>query len=115
MTATPLSKHHLKLKYIKTLHPEKIFSKIENLKYYKLNKTLKEGQYLKINDLYPIPIVKVGDHVNITYITNGITLSGKATSLSHGKIGDQIRLRNKKNNKILFGKIIDFNKVIIVL
>ncbi|MBF0297301.1 MAG: flagellar basal body P-ring formation protein FlgA [Oligoflexia bacterium] len=97
---------------IYTTNPEQYFQNKEVLNYYQLNKPLKEGSYLKQNDLVPIPLVKNGQLVNISYQSGELKLSMEAVARSQGYYGETIELTNSRSNKKIWGKVIGLNHVL---
>jgi flagella basal body P-ring formation protein FlgA len=71
------------------------------------------GHHLKITDLSPAKLVKFQSIVDVIYKQNGIFLTAKAKAQRSGKYGDTISLSMLGRKETIFGKIIDFNKVII--
>ncbi len=92
-------------------NPSQLFTKRDQLLFYKLNKGKSKGEAITFNDITPINLVSVGRPVTILLNTKGLTLEGKATPHQSGKLGQVIRLKNNRTNKTIIGKVVDFNKV----
>ncbi len=84
---------------------------IKDLKFYKINRHLKQNQPLLKSMLSPKTLVKYGDIVTVVAKTNNIQLSIKAKAKSRGVIGDTIQLKNLNSKKIITGTITNFNEV----
>ena len=98
---------------IETEQPEKIFLEKEMLHFFKLTRSLKKNEPLKSQDLLPRQLVKAFTPVKIILKNNGIQLSSMAIAKKNGRWGEYITLENKKSRRLLIGKIIDFNKVLV--
>lgn len=100
-------------KFITTFseNPSQLFTKREQLVFYKLNKGKSKGESISFNDITPVNLVSVGQPVTILLVNKGLVLEGKATPHQSGKLGQVIRLKNNRTNKTVIGKVVDFNKV----
>lgn len=111
---TGVSKNMFNVKEVYSDHPERLFKDFSKVSFYRLGRPLTQGQLVKKTDLSPLLLVRAGVPTSIYYKQNGINLTSKATPVSSGKFGDFIRLKTK-TNKIITGKVSDFNKVVIQL
>ncbi len=102
-------------KTILTAKPENFFTNKSKLLFYKLTRPLQKGEPLMFNHITPANLVRQGRAATIILKNSTMSLSGKAMPLSNGKIGEIIQLRNQKSKKVMVGKVIDFNKVVIEL
>lgn len=109
-----VSKQMFDIKNVYSEHPERLFKDFSKLEFYRLGRPLSQGQLVKKTDFSPLLLVRAGVPSSITYKQNGINLTSKATPVTSGKFGDFIRLKTK-NNKVITGKVSDFNKVVIQL
>ncbi len=98
-----------------TDRPDLYIQKSEMLKYSNLKRDLPINTPLKFNHLAPIRLVKAGVDTKIKYISDNMELTGVAVSRNSGYYGEEVRLYSKKNKKEIFGKIIDFNTVMVNL
>ena len=96
---------------IKTIYPGKYFKNFDKIIFFKPIKTLKKGVPLLKRNLVPVKLVRSFAPVKIILSNKGIKLSGIAIAKKGGHYGEVIPLKNKKGKRIIFGKIIDFNKV----
>lgn len=91
------------------------FTQLEKLKYFKTNKQIKAGEYLKESDLTPLNIVRAGDKVEITFENDHLKVKAQAISRQNGGIEDVIEVWNQSNGKKYKGVVTDFNHVTIKL
>lgn len=115
VTQKGLAPHDFELARVETKNPQELFSKKDQLVFFRLNKPLAQGQALTHNDLAPINLIKVGSPVKIILSNKNLSLSYRASALSSAKLGESVKLRTQNSNKIITGKVIDFNKVEIKL
>lgn len=107
----PLSPSQLEVKTIYSKNPDRLFTNINQIVFYKLNKGKSKGEAIHYSDITPVNLVRVGQPVTILLKKNSLRLEGKATPHQSGKLGQVIRLKNNRTNKTVIGKIVDFNKV----
>lgn len=100
---------------VDTQSPQDLFTEKDQLVFFRLNKPLSQGQALTHQDLAPINLVKVGSPVKIILNRKNLSLSYRASALRSAKLGESVKLRAQNSNKIITGKVIDFNKVEIEL
>ena len=82
------------------------FTSTEGLEFSDLLRPLKSGEILKPRDLKKSLLVKRGNLVQhaLTHIPN-MALSAQLEALEDGRIGDQIRLRNRESGKTVMGRV----------
>lgn len=102
-------------KEIETEFPEDYTYNKDRLKYYKINKTISKNQPLKMSHLYPINLVSPEKTVKVILRSGNLSIINNATSIDYGKIGDTINIKKASNGKIMSGKVVDYNKVVINL
>ena len=107
--------HYFKEGFLDSFNPEKFFINRNILSFFKLNRPLNSGRPLLATDLTPLNLVQRGVPSRIIFKKNGLTLSGPGIPLTSGSYGNIIKLRNPKSKKIIVGKIVDFNKIMIEL
>ena len=113
---TPVLSHKdFARKKINTQIRSPLFSDIRNIQFYKLNKHLKEGDILTMNDLSPKNIVSMNQKIKLLIKSKNITLSTIGIAMRNGKFGDYIEVKNPKSKKRSLAKIIDYNKALIEL
>ncbi|MCB9060647.1 MAG: flagellar basal body P-ring formation protein FlgA [Halobacteriovoraceae bacterium] len=95
---------------LKTSTPEIYLQDLENIQFYKVIRNLKANDYLKLNDIAQINLVKAGTPLTLEYKKGRLNVISKVIPMSHGKLGDIIRLRTLDNKRIIYGKVTNFNK-----
>lgn len=110
-----LTPSDFKLKYLSVTRPEKYFTNIEQLVFYKVNKPISANDGLLFNDLVPVNLVSAGTPTKIILKSKTLQVEGTAIPSQSGKFGEVIKLRNPKTNRIITGKVVDFNKVMVDL
>ncbi len=108
-----LNKNNFYKKYIETDSPEDYFYNKEKLKYYKANKSILKNHPLKTSDISPINLVSPGRVIKTILRNKSLFISNNSISLDYGKLGETIKIKN--NDKVIYGKIIDYNTVIVNL
>lgn len=108
---TPLTPSIFKLETLYSSKPEQFFLNKDKVIFYKLNKPIAKGEKLNYSDLTPVDLVRMGQPVSVILKNNSLRLESTATANQSGKLGQSIRLKNSRTNKVIIGKIIDFNKV----
>lgn len=109
-----LSASLFKKKTVYTAHPERVFNKFKNIRFFKLNKNIKQDHILKTSDLSSGFLVKIGQPVNVFFHGNGVKLSSPAIALKSGRLGELIQLKGI-NDKKIFAIVTGFNKAKISL
>lgn len=102
-------------KKINVTRPEVYFTNKDQLVFYKLNKPLSKGSGLKFTDLTPINLVSAGIPTKVILKSGGLVLQGTGIPSQSGKFGEVIKLQNPKTRRMIIGKVVDFNKVMVDL
>ena len=110
----PLSLKMFKEVEVFTEDPSTLFTNGKTLGFYKVNKSI-NARAILINDLVPVSLVRAGIPTSVILESGTISLKSTATPMRSGKLGDTIQLRSQRSNKIIVGKVIDYNKVSIEL
>lgn len=92
-----------------------LFQDIDHLQFYKVNKTVKKGDILKVTDISPLVLVKPGQKIKVILKGKNVALKSSAISRQQGKIGDYIEVYNQKTSKKINAQVIDFNTVMVEL
>lgn len=100
---------------IYSLTPDNVVTTLDNIQFYKTNKTIIQGAVVSNFDLQPVNLINFGTPVNVTLKNQNINLTRKAIPARSAMFGETIELKNPNNNKIIAGKVIDYNKVVIEL
>ena len=98
-----------------TTEPNKFLSNFEDIKFFKPNKTLIKGMPVTTTDVSAIQLVKYGTPVKVILKNQNISILRNAIPHRSAGFGETIELKNPQNNKLITGKVIDFNKVLIEL
>lgn len=98
-----------------SMNPENVVTSLENIQFYKANKTIIQGAVVSNMDLQPVNLVSYGAPVSVSLKNQNINLSRKAIPARSAIFGETIELKNPTNNKTITGKVIDYNKVVIEL
>jgi flagella basal body P-ring formation protein FlgA len=97
-----------------TSMPQNIVSQVENINFYKPNKTLTEGSIITNMDLQAVNLVNYGTPVKVVLKNQNINLSKNAMPVRSAQFGEAIEVQTTNNKKVL-GRVIDYNKVVIEL
>lgn len=95
--------------------PELYLTDIQDLKFYRLNHSIKKGDLIKLSDISPIVLVKTGSRVKVKIENKTLNLISTSLANKSGVYGDSIELTNINSKRKLIGKIVDFNTVVIDL
>ncbi len=98
-----------------TDQPELFVTNAEDLKFFVLNKTILKGQPLKFQLFSPKEIVKYNVPTKILLKNRNIQILHTGIPLRSAKYGEYVELKSTTNNKLLNGKVIDQNTVVIEL
>lgn len=100
---------------IYSMNPDNIVTNLENIHFYKTNKTIIQGTIISNMDLQSVNLVNFGTTVNATLKNSTISLARKAAPVRSATFGETIELKTQGNNKTITGKVVDYNKVVIEL
>lgn len=92
-----------------------LLTSLNNIHFYKANKTILQGAVISNLDLQAVNLINFGTPVNVTLKNQNINLQRTAMPARSALFGEVIELRNPNNNKIIAGKVVDYNKVVIEL
>lgn len=110
----PLSESMFREQEIYTDTPARLFTNKKTLGFYKVNKSINSRAIL-INDLVPVSLVRAGVPTKVVLDNGVISLKSTATPMRSAKFGETVQMRSLKGNKIIVGKVIDYNKVSVEL
>lgn len=100
---------------IYTSMPQNILGQLDNIQFYKPNKTISEGSVITNMDLQAVNLVTYGTPVKVVLKNQNINLSKNAMPSRSAQFGDAIEVQTINNNKKVLGRVIDYNKVVIEL
>ncbi len=104
-----LSPDEFEIVKISVSNPNDYFTNIEEIKYYKLNLDINERMPLKKSNLRKKDLIKAGSPAILKLVSGGISIRSSGIPMSSGKIGEVIKVKNQKNNTVLYGKVIGEN------
>ena len=99
---------------IYSLSPDNVLTTLENIQYYKPNKTIMQGSIVSRLDLQAVNLINFGTPVTVVLKNQNINLQRSAMPTRSALFGETIELKNA-NNKTIAGKVVDYNKVVIEL
>jgi flagella basal body P-ring formation protein FlgA len=99
---------------VMTMSPENALTTLDNIGFYKTNKTIVQNAIVSNLDLQAVNLINYGTPVSVTLISQSISLQKTAMPLRSARFGEIIELKGP-NNKNIAGKVVDFNKVVIEL
>tara|TARA_R110000868_G_scaffold100128_1_gene275353 strand:+ start:18045 stop:18917 length:873 start_codon:yes stop_codon:yes gene_type:complete len=102
-------------KNIYSSKPNQLLSAAIPLHFYKLSKTIAPGETLFKSQVSPMQLVRPDTDVNVLIQDGAITINGSAKPLSYGVLGQRIKLKNSRSSRIIWGKVVDTNKVVVEL
>lgn len=100
---------------IYTSSPDNVLTSLKNIEFYKANRTILQGSAVSNLDLQPVNLINFGTPVNVILNSHNINLQRTAMPIRSARFGEIIELKNPNNNKIIAGKVVDYNKVVIEL
>ena len=98
-----------------TNNPENLLTSLDNIHFYKVNKTIVQDATISNLDLQPVNLINFGTPVSVVLKNQNINLQRTAMPNRSALFGETIELKNPTNNKIIAGKVVDYNKVVIEL
>ena len=96
---------------IYTTNASELVQKKSDILFVRLNRNIFKGSPLKKTQISKVQLIKPGIPVKVEMNYKGLKMKSFATPLQSGFMGELIRLRNVKNNKVFMGKIVGKNKV----
>lgn len=97
-----------------TATPDNALTTLDNINFYKSNKTILQNAVVSNLDLQAVNLVNYGTPVNVTLLHDNIALQKMAMPIRSARFGETIELKGP-NNKNIAGKVVDYNKVVIEL
>lgn len=111
---TSLSSNDFSVEKIHTDKPEDYVVDTKNLNFYKPNRIILKDAYLTRMDILAVNLINYGTPVKALYKINGLTLEKNFMPTRSARINETVELNGAQNKK-LYGKVVDFNKVEIEL
>lgn len=100
---------------IYTSNPDNVLTTLDSIQFFKANRTILQGAAVSNLDLQPINLINFGTPVNVVLKSQNINLQRTAMPTRSALFGEVVELKNPNNNKIIAGKVVDYNKVVIEL
>jgi flagella basal body P-ring formation protein FlgA len=97
-----------------TLSPENALTSLDNITFYKSNKTIVQNAVVSNLDIQAVNLVNYGTPVIVTLKNDHIQLHKTAMPIRSARFGESVELKGL-NNKNISGKVVDYNKVVIEL
>lgn len=105
----------LKEEYIEAIPHTDLLTELDTLKFYKTNKPLRAGEYLRKSDLNAVNLVKAGLKTEVVLENQMVRIKTSGISRSNGSIGELVEVFHPQKNKKYQGRVIDINKVLVEL
>ncbi len=96
-------------------NPQELLDPSTPIHFFKLSRAVAPGEILKRASVSPVQLVRPGVTSQLTIRDAGITISGDALPLSYGVWGETIKLKNPRSSRVIMGKVVDHNKVVVEL
>jgi flagella basal body P-ring formation protein FlgA len=97
-----------------TMNPENSLTTLDNIQFFKANKTILQNAVVSNQDLQALMLVNFGTPANVSLQSENISLQKIAMPIRSARFGEMVELKGP-NNKNITGKVVDFNKVVIQL
>lgn len=104
-----------KEEYIESIPHTDLITDKESLKFYKTNKPLRAGDFLRKSDLNAVNLVRAGLKTDVVLENQMIRIKTQGISRSNGSIGELVEVYHQQKNKKYLGKVVDINKVLVEL
>jgi flagella basal body P-ring formation protein FlgA len=101
----------LKEEYIESIPHTDLVTNLETLKFFKINKPLNTGDFLRQSDLNALSLVKAGVKTEVIIENELLKLKTSGISRSNGILGEFVEVYHPEKKKKYYGKVIDINKV----
>lgn len=105
----------LKEEFVEAIPHTDLMTELETLKFYKLNKPVKAGEFLRKSDLNAQNLVRAGTQTEVIIENSLLKLKTTGISRSNGTLGQFVEVFHPQKNKKYQGKVIDINKVLVEL
>ena len=106
---------HLREEFIESIPHTELVTDLSSLKFYKTNKPLRSGQFLKFSDLNSLNLVRAGLKTEVILENRMIRIKTHGISRNNGALGDVVEVFHQQKNKKYQGKVVDINKVLVEL
>jgi flagella basal body P-ring formation protein FlgA len=101
--------------YVEVVPHTELVQDAKTLKFFKTNKPLKAGDYLRKADLVPMNLVRAGDQTELIFQNAQIEIKTGGIARNNGGHGDSVEVYVPGKNRKYLGKVIDDHKVVVEL
>ncbi len=101
--------------YIETIPHTELVQDASVLKFFKTNKPLKAGDYIRKADLVPMNLVRAGDQTELIFQNTQLSIKTGGIARNNGGHGDSVEVFVPGKNRKYLGKVIDDHKVVVEL
>ncbi|MFY7992726.1 MAG: flagella basal body P-ring formation protein FlgA [Bacteriovoracaceae bacterium] len=101
--------------YIEVMPHTELVQDARILKFFKTNKPLKAGVYLRKADLVPMNLVRAGDQTELIFQNAQIEIKTGGIARNNGGHGDSVEVFVPEKKRKYLGKVIDDHKVVVEL
>lgn len=116
LRGTQLGASHLEMQPRKTsLRGQGFATDTASLIGKQLKRGLRKGDRIRLSNLSHPTAIKRGDFVSVMASIGSISVVTKGTAMSAGRVGDQIRIKNNKSERIIKGRITGPGKAQVIL
>jgi flagella basal body P-ring formation protein FlgA len=110
-----LNEQTLKEEYVEAIPQTDLVSDITQLKFFKTNKPIKNGELLRFSDLNAVNLVKAGLKTDVIIENQMVRIKTSGISRNNGTFGELVEVYHAQKNKKYQGRVIDVNKVLVEL
>jgi len=94
-----------------TLNQQSLFTRMDNIAYFRTIRPVKKGELLFEKDLSPINLIETGKLIKVLGESQGIQVKSEGLALGPGSIGQIITIENQKSKRKYSAEVIDYNTV----
>lgn len=110
ITASSLSEE-----FVESIPHTDLLTNLDTLHFFKLNKSIRSGELLRLSDMNALNLVKAGLKTEVIIENEHVKLKTTGISRSNGILGEFVEIFHPQKNKKYQGKVIDINKVLVEL
>jgi flagella basal body P-ring formation protein FlgA len=87
------------------------YTAVGELEELRARRTLSPGEVITRQHLEKVPVVQRGDQVQLVAWTAQMSVSTLGVALQDGGLGERIRVRNSDSGKVLYGQVLDRERI----
>jgi flagella basal body P-ring formation protein FlgA len=99
---------------VMTMMPDNALTSLDNIHFFKTNRTILQGAVVSNTDIQAVNLVTYGTPISLTLKSSSINLQKTVMPMRSARFGESIEIKGP-NNKIIVGKVVDYNKAVIEL